>query len=168
MKRNFILSLTLLLMLIVVQDTPAEVKAPSITLFSSKGKLVLSSKLRNKNLIVSFWASYCVPCRKEMPELVKFEKKYAGSKNLKLLLISVDKDDSSGSAKAKGFQTLKEIGLNHEFLLDIYQLTIKKYTPQIKVPATFLVNKKGVIVFKEIGAKKDTLQKLEKAIKKLK
>jgi hypothetical protein len=59
------------------------------------------------------------------------------------------------------------LGIEHDYLLDSFQQTILKYNPGKSVPATFLVNKQGVIVFSEVGAHPDTLERLEKAIEKL-
>jgi len=141
-------------------------RAPGFALMDNTGQFVYKSKLQG-NLIISFWASYCAPCKKEMPHLVKFEQKYGKTKDLKLILINVDKSDRSGTSIEKGERTLNEIGVNHVFLLDMYHMALKKYNKKKSVPSTFLVDKSGQIVFSEIGAKKNTLTRLEKAIQKL-
>ncbi len=141
-------------------------KAPNFALIDNTGQYVMKSKLKG-NMIISFWASYCVPCKKEMPELIKFEQKYGKDKNLKLILINVD-DNSGKSSQTKADETLKSIGISHTYLMDPYQVTLKNYNPKISVPATYLINSQGFIVFAEMGAKEDTIEKLEKAINELK
>ncbi len=168
MKKKTISSFSLILFyfLISVTATNAAPKAPGFALVNNRGSYVLRSKLKG-NLIISFWASYCKPCKKEMPVMVNIEKKYGKLKDLKLIFINVDTNKGK-PAKEKADAMLKEIGIKHDYLMDPYQRTVIKYNPEIKVPATFLINKKGYIVFKELGYHKDTMKKLEKAIKKLK
>jgi len=144
----------------------AGTQAPGFALVDNNGKFIYKSRLQG-NLIISFWASYCKPCRNEMPHLVEIENKYGKSKDLHLILINIDRNDGSGLAKDKANKMLAEIGINHDYLLDMYQKNVVKYTPEMKVPSTFLVNKKGDIVFQTIGFHEKTLENLEKAIQKL-
>jgi len=142
-------------------------KAPGFALMNNNGKFVYKSRL-NGNLIVSFWSSYCKPCKKEMPYLVEFEKKYGGSNNVKLILINTDINDSKGSAKEKAADTLEDIGVSHDYLMDPYHMALKKYNPKKSVPATFLIDRNGRIVYESIGFHENTLMKLEYFIKRLK
>ena len=98
--------------------------------------------------------------------MVELEKMYKKNKDIKLFLINVD-DNKGSSAKSKAESMLKELGIIHDYLLDPYQHTIIKYNPEKSVPATFLVNKRGFLIFKEIGYHKNTMQKLKRAIEKL-
>ncbi len=156
----------ILLILLFAFPLIANRKAPGFALWSNKGKMVFKSRLKG-NLLISFWSSTCLPCKKEMPYLIKLEKKYKSLKNLRLVLINTDINDNSGSAKTKARKTMRELGLNHGFLLDIYQMALAKYNPKKTVPSLFLVNKYGRIIFQEIGAHKNTLVKLENAIRRL-
>lgn len=138
-------------------------KAPGFALTDNNGNFVYLSKLKG-NLIISFWASYCVPCKKEMPLLVEMEKKYGREKNLSLILINVDTNDTGKSAREKAMDTLDDIKVSHDFLMDMYHMALVKYNPAKSVPCTFLVNAAGNIVFSETGARDDTLTRLEKAV----
>lgn len=165
MKKYLPVLLTALL-IVTTGSIHAAKKAPGFALRDSKGQFVYKSRLRG-NLLIAFWASFCAPCKKEMPHLIKLEKKYAKSKNLKLILINVDKNGKSKSAKLKADQTLKELGISRVYLTDFYQVALEAYNPKVTVPATYLVNKRGYVVFSETGNKKNTLTRLERAIKKL-
>lgn len=165
MKKIITVALVFSFIILYSNINSAPKKAPGFALINNKGKFAYKSKMKG-NLIISFWASYCRPCLKEMPVLIDFEKKYKKSKSLKLVLINVD-DNKGKSAQEKAEKALKGIGMKHGFLLDQYHVALKSYNPKRSVPATYLVNKKGMIVFKEIGARKDTLTRLEKAILKL-
>ena len=91
-------------------------------LLDGRDRLVTFSELiRESNIIVAFWASYCAPCKKEIPQLVRLEKKYSKSGNLKLVLIDVEKE-----GKSKGLPALDELGVSTLCLFDIYQVALKK------------------------------------------
>lgn len=165
MKRLLLL-LSLILILLTQGDTVSAKrrKAPSFALFNAKGKLITLSKLSKQgNIILSFWASYCKPCMREMPLLVEIEKKYQKKKNVRLIFINIDKE-----GKEKALPILQQYNVKNDCLMDIYQLTAKKYIPNLKIPALFLINKRNLIVFDAIGESEETIQNLEKAIKKLK
>lgn len=162
MKKSFNLLLLLsVLFFLLPSPVPSQVKtAPSFALFNTEGKLVtLGGILKDSNCVIAFWASYCAPCKKEMPDLVGLERKYGRSKNLRLVLINIDAE-----GKDKALQALREIGIERECLLDMYQVTAKKYIPSLKIPATFLVHRGGGIRFQAVGESKDNLANLEKAI----
>lgn len=141
-------------------------KAPSFALPDNTGATVFLSSMKH-NLVISFWASYCRPCKTEMPRLIELEKKYAGRKNLKLLLVNIDINDGSGEAKDKARRFLRSAGVEHGFLLDFYHTAVARYNPQKRIPATFLVNRQGFIVFEEIGYKSGTIEALEKVIEQI-
>ncbi len=164
MKTRF-LYIVLAVALVSLSGAPAGAEpAPKFALFNSDGKLVTSSALfKKQNTIVSFWATYCVPCKKEMPQLVELQRKYSDAKKLHLIFINIDKE-----GKEKALPVLKELGVSNECLYDIYQLTAKKYIPDLKIPAVFLVDRRGEIVFQAVGESAETMQMLEKAIERLK
>lgn len=164
MKKILLLSSLFLIILIHCDPVSAKKRhAPGFALFNTKGKLVtLSSLSKQGNIILSFWASYCKPCIREMPLLVELEKKYRGTKNVRLILINIDKE-----GKEKALPILQKLNVKNECLLDIYQLTAKKYIPNLKVPALFLINTRSAIIFDAVGEREETIQELEKAIKKL-
>lgn len=141
-------------------------QAPGFALNNNRGTMVYRSSYKG-NLILSFFASHCRPCKKELPVIIDLVRKYAGEKNLQLVLIATDADDSSGSAREKAGSFLKGIGVERDFLLDIYQVVIEKYNPRKSVPALFLVNRAGFIMFEELGARDDTVVRLENAIRSL-
>ncbi len=139
-------------------------QAPKFAIFDLQDKLVTMTTLtKENNLVISFWASYCVPCKRELPQLVELEKKYAEKKKIKLVLINIDKE---GKDKAKPI--LDSMGVTSLCLADMYQVNAKKYIPDLKIPAVFIVNKKNEIVFEAVGESEENINNLEKAIQKLK
>jgi peroxiredoxin len=140
--------------------------APGFALPNNNGAMVFKSSLHG-NLLISFFASYCRPCAQELPRLVELEKKYGARKRLSMVLISADVNDSDGDAKEKAGRFLRKAGVERGYLLDMYHVVISKYNPKKALPATFLVDCAGNIVFREIGAQKDTIDRLERAIQRL-
>ncbi|MBF0430507.1 MAG: TlpA family protein disulfide reductase [Fibrobacteria bacterium] len=119
-------------------------KAPPIVLRDIFGRLVnIKNIIGKKNIIVAFWATYCIPCREEMPQLEKLAKKY--DDDVALLLVSVDK-------RKKGLVSgyIRRHGIRSIVLLDVYQQTLERYKVD-KIPALFLIDKSGEIVFKSSG-----------------
>ncbi len=139
---------------------PQQKAAPSFALFNTDGKLVTSGSLyKSSNCVVAFWASYCAPCKREMPSLIELERKYNKTKNITLVLISIDTE-----GREKAVQALKALGIEHECLLDIYQVAVKKFSPSLKIPATFLINRNGRILFQAVGESGENPANLEKAV----
>ncbi len=70
-------------------------EAPEIVLPDKDGKLVALSNLRGKYVLVDFWASWCVPCRKSLPELRQLYNKYKDKTPFELLSVSLDEGKES-------------------------------------------------------------------------
>lgn len=161
-KRNTIVYL-LFIVLLSINFSNAQSKnniAPSFALCNLEGQyVILKDLLKENNVILAFWASYCNPCKVELPQLVSLEKKYSTLKDLKLVLVNIDSE-----GKSKAIQVLNELSIKSICLLDPYQVAIKKYNPELKIPATFLINKKGIIVFKAVGEGENYLKDLEISI----
>jgi cytochrome c biogenesis protein CcmG, thiol:disulfide interchange protein DsbE len=164
MKRTILIIAAICALIFAGEGQSVNRKAPSFALFDMEGKLVtLSNLTREGNVILSFWASYCKPCIREMPQLIELAGKYEKSNNIKLVLVNIDKE-----GKDKAQPVLQQMNVQNACLLDVYQVAAKSYIPNLKVPALFLVTKTGMIVFEEVGEKPDVLQKLEKVIQKMK
>jgi len=95
-------------------------------------------------VIVNFWATYCKPCQKEIPELSAFMKKHA-SDPIKLFCISIDKE---GAEKVRPF--IAEKGYDVPVLLDPYARTAQRYGVK-SVPALYVVGPNGVIQYAASG-----------------
>lgn len=133
-------------------------KAPDFKLKNIKGKTVeLKDALANGPVLIDFWASWCVPCKAEMPIFNDLYKKYK-DKGLSVLLITIDK--GGAIQKAKNF--VKSKGFDFTVLFDKDKKVFKKFGCKSKVPVTFILNKKGEIIFKHDG--KGTEKMFEDAI----
>ncbi len=142
-----ILSLLLLVSTGCHKDAPAPKEgdaAPDFNLTSLSGEEVRLSDLRGKVVIVNFWASWCPPCREEIPSLVTLNTAMAG-KNFRLLAISIDKDGKNAIAPF-----FNKLGINLPTLFDSNGSVGKRYGIT-GVPETFIVDGQGIIRKKVVG-----------------
>jgi cytochrome c-type biogenesis protein len=117
--------------------------APDFTLESLDGKQVSLSGLRGKAVLLNFWATWCVPCKIEMPWLVELQAKY-GPQGLQIVGVAID--DSSKEDIAK---FTKDMGVNYTVLLGKNEVADAYAVPAM--PESFFIGRDGKIVDKIIG-----------------
>lgn len=118
--------------------------APDLSVPDLSGKEVRLSDLRGKVVLLNFWASWCPPCREEMPSMVKLNKSMAG-KPFQMLAVSIDE---KGKAAVEAYSA--KSGISLPFYLDTEGKGSRLYGTT-GVPETFIIDKKGVILKKIIG-----------------
>jgi thiol-disulfide isomerase/thioredoxin len=118
---------------------------PRVVLARDGARRDLASK-SGKGLILHFWATWCPPCREEMPELVKFVKDTKGDANVEFLAVSVDEDWKVVDA------WLKERGIaGLPVALDPRGATAHLYGTD-KFPETWFIAPSGEVVQQIVGA----------------
>lgn len=127
-------------------EAPAMVgsPAPDFTLRDLAGHEVRLSDLRGHVLLVNFWATWCPPCREEIPSMLRLNRAMAG-KPFRMLAISIDE---GGKQAVEAY--LSNDGAALPVLLDTGGKIGKRYGIT-GVPETFVVDRKGVIIKKIIG-----------------
>jgi cytochrome c biogenesis protein CcmG/thiol:disulfide interchange protein DsbE len=100
---------------------------------------------RGKVILLNIWATYCIPCRTEMPAIERLSRRLAGT-DFAVLAVSVDVVDSTA---VNAF--VKAYGLTFDVWHDRPGLTQRLYQTT-GVPETFVIDRQGVIVKKAIGA----------------
>ena len=130
-------------------DPPANI-APDFTMLDMDGNEVTLESFFGKPIILNFWASWCGPCKMEMPELQNFYEKYG--EDIHFLLVSVD--DSADTAKA----FIKEEGYSFPVYFDTTSLGAYTYGAS-SIPLTFFIDAEGNLTAYYMGAmSKDILQ----------
>ena len=128
--------------------------APEISLPSPDGKEIALSSLKGKLVLIDFWASWCGPCRKEMPNVVKIYSKFK-NKGFEIYGVSLDQD------KEKWMEAITKDGINWPQVSDLKywdNLAARIYNVQ-GIPYTVLIDKDGKIIAKNLRG-----QELEKKI----
>jgi thiol-disulfide isomerase/thioredoxin len=118
---------------------------PVWTLKDVDGKPVSSALFKGKVVVVDFWATWCPPCRTEIPGYVALQKKY-GADGLVFIGISVDGDDSIPAVKAfvKQFSINYLIVMANDTIQDSFGVT-QGY------PTTFIIDRAGMVQNKKVG-----------------
>lgn len=109
------------------------------------GKPVTIEDYRGKVVLLNIWATWCPPCKVEMPSMERLHRKLAGT-DFRLVAVSVDEDDSTVVNKF-----VKEMGLTFEILHN-RDGSIRRIYQTTGVPESFVIDRDGVIVKKIIGA----------------
>lgn len=141
-------------------DGLVSTSAPDFTLRDVTGKEVTLSSFRGKVVVLNFWATWCPPCKAEMPSLNKL---FLECRPKGLEVITVSTDRSLGDVK----DFLARNRLDLPVLFDEKKTVTKQYKV-FSMPTTFLINRQGVIVERLFGEydwmDRETRQKIEKLL----
>jgi thiol-disulfide isomerase/thioredoxin len=129
--------------------------APDFTVFDEQGQEIKLSDFKGKPVILNFWASWCPPCRNEMPH---FNEVYSQAGE-DVVFMMVDLVDGQRETQAKGQAFIDEQGYDFPVYFDNDQNAARIYGISA-IPTTYFINPEGNIVKAYQGAiDKDTLQK---------
>jgi thiol-disulfide isomerase/thioredoxin len=131
-----------------VQNGEAAVTA--VTLPDLDGKAQSLGQWRGKVVVVNFWATWCAPCREEIPILVRLQTKYR-DRGLQLVGIAIDQPD-----KVRSYAT--EMGMNFPILIgNVEAIDLSKVLGNRAgvLPFTIVLGRDGKIASREIGAVKE-------------
>lgn len=145
------------------QNTEARI-IPSADLKTVEGKTVNSSKFSNdgKPIIISFWATWCKPCKKELDAISENFEEWQKETGVKLIAISIDDSRSSGKVGTDA----KSHGWDYEIYIDQNQ-DFKRAMNVNNVPHTFIINGKGEIVWQHNSYAEGDEEHLYEALKKI-
>jgi cytochrome c biogenesis protein CcmG, thiol:disulfide interchange protein DsbE len=135
-----------------------KMSAPSFSLKGLNGNKVTLKSLKGKPIILTFWATWCSPCKEELPTLEKFGE---GKKDqLTILTIAMDGDEK----KVRRF--IEENKMNLVVVLDVSEQTARTYRVRM-IPTTFLINREGMIIGTIVGQRDWSVQEAWSAVKQL-
>ena len=111
--------------------------APAFTLTDLNGKSVSLSDFRGKIIVLDFWATWCPPCRREIPDFIDLQREY-GSRGVQIVGIALDEPE-----KVQAFA--RQNGMNYPVLLGSDEISMK-YGGIEGIPTTFIIDRDGKIV----------------------
>jgi cytochrome c biogenesis protein CcmG/thiol:disulfide interchange protein DsbE len=132
--------------------------APDFTLKRMNGKPFTLSDHKGQVIVLNVWATWCPPCRKEIPGFIKIQKEMR-DKGVLFVGVSLDK---KGWKAVRPFA--KKYGINYPIMVDDGTVN-SKYGPFRGIPTTFIITKKGKVAYGAAGmintdALKPVLEKL--------
>jgi peroxiredoxin len=133
--------------------------APDFTLKSLDGPNLRLKEQRGKVVLVNFWATWCAPCREEMPQLNKLFDKYRAS-GFTLLGVNVDEDSRNAAGIAS------QLGVKFPVLLDSDKAVSKLYELSA-MPSTVLIDRDGKLRFSHRGYRPGYELEYDKQIRNL-
>jgi len=129
------------------------VTIPPLTGVDLDGHPVTTAALRGKVVLVNFWATWCPPCREEIPDLIALQTRYRGT----LQIIGIAQD--SGTAdEVKRF--VRDHGMNYPSLLSTPEIE-RLFPPVSALPTSFFLDRDGRIAQKHVGMLNPSLTDLE-------
>ena len=117
--------------------------APDFTLTDISGHPLQLSDYKGKVVLLDFWATWCAPCRSEIPKFVEWQKQY-GPQGLQVIGISMDDSDKP----VPGF--VQQFGIDYPIALGDAKLA-DQYGGVLGLPVTFVIGRDGQIHHKHVG-----------------
>jgi len=131
-----------------------EAAAPDFSIADLQGNTLTLAGYEGKVLFINFWATWCPPCRKEIPDFIEAYKELK-AEGLEILGLSVDQTTAGAL-----LEWVRKTGINYPIALATPEI-LRAYEPGEFIPATIVVDRKGVIRYRQSELMdKDTLVKL--------
>jgi peroxiredoxin len=121
---------------------------PDFELSTLSGDALKLSDLKGKKVILNFWASWCLPCKAEMPHMQQYYKKNKDSDNVEIVAVNLTTSEKRGIKGVEEF--IEAYGLTFPIPLD-KEGTVSKAYKIVPIPTTFLIGTDGKISQKIVG-----------------
>lgn len=132
--------------------------APAYGAVSTSGDSVDLSSMKGSVVLLNVWATWCVPCRREIPELQALHQEYE-SKGLRIVGVSVDGGEADGDVNA----FIQDFKMTYTVLRDPGERVLSVFRIQ-GVPASYLVDREGIVRWRTLGPFKADDQLLQNAL----
>jgi len=131
-------SILLIIALVPASVLGQTVKAPQFKLRDINGRTVRLSDYRGKVVLINFWATWCPPCRAEMPDLVQLERDYA-KQGLQIIGITYPPE-----TKTRVRRFARSLKVNYPIILGTSEIKAR-YSSEETLPLTVVINRNGAI-----------------------
>jgi len=158
MKIRYFITINILLFTAITSREVINLQ--QISLIKEDGSNTTLEQYKNKIVVLNFWATWCHPCLREIPELNKLYNKFRDQPGIAFLAISV----KGKPEKVAAYQETNPISF--EVLLD-YKEELADYYNVSQMPTTILLSPSGKTVFRQSGFSPKAIENLEKEIEKL-
>ena len=140
-------------------DPNAEVARLDFTLKDMNGREVRLSDFKGRPLVINFWATWCAPCKHEIPSFVELVEKY---KDQNLTILGISTDDSAEDLR----KFAAEFKMNYPVLVGLGQdELLEAYEAELMIPVTWFVKRDGTVALKHAGTQsKDWFERQMKAL----
>lgn len=135
--------------------------APDFSMQDINGNTIKLSELKGKVVLVDFWASWCIPCKKSMPHIIELYNNRADS-SFTVIAVNVDEEKS----KINEFANSINVTFPFPVIFDKESKLPAQYNVE-GMPTTIIIDKEGVIRFKDTGFTSDVKEKMDSKIKEL-
>lgn len=133
--------------------------APDFTLRSSLGKNLKLSEYRGQVVMINFWATWCAPCRQEIPELNRLYEQY---QRVGFVLLGVNVDDNTKAAQ----ELSKQLGVRFPVLFDTAKQVSGRYDIDA-MPSTLLIDRSGKVRYLHRGYRRGVEKEYEERLREL-
>jgi len=151
----------MLLFPIFVYSQEVGSKAPDFSAKDLNGNNIKLSEIKDKVIVLDFWASWCIPCKKSMPHLADLYNKL---KDTSFTIIGINLDDDKN--KINSFKESIGIEIPFSIIHDKESKLPELYNVE-GMPTTIIIDKQGTIKFKETGFDSVLKEKIDKTIYEL-
>ncbi|AOV08480.1 peroxiredoxin family protein [Sporosarcina ureilytica] len=124
-------------------DTPPDFELTTLT-----GEVVTLSELKGQKVILNFWASWCGPCKAEMPHMQNYYENYKDLANVEIVAVNMTTQERKGVEGIENF--IEEYGLTFPIPLDEDGEVIDAYRV-MTIPTTYMIGTDGTIAHRFIG-----------------
>lgn len=138
--------------------------APDFVLKDTEGKTVKLSDYKGKIVILNFWATWCPPCRQEIPDLIKVSEELSKGNDAVVLAVNLT-NGYNGETAERARKFAKDNKMTMRVLLDEKDEAAGKYGIA-SIPTTFIINRDGTVYDYEAGV--TTYKKVMDSINKIK
>ena len=131
-------------------ETNKPIEIPATPVMSSSVQKSLEA-YRGKVVVLDFWATWCGPCRTEIPGLIELQKKYR-DQGVEIIGVSLDPITPGGGASAVA-PFMKSYGINYTILMVDSQAAMNGYDVSKGIPTKYVLDREGKVVKTYVGAR---------------